>query len=213
MTHEPSQEIVWSQPFSVQEIPAGGVDVTVSADKATLARLAEANSLVALASAQARLHVTRRGREGAHVAGELRARATQMCSVTLEPFETEIVEPIDVEFAPAARPQPERKPRPGDRDGRREIEDAMRGRTPHRGRNAPEPEPEDEAGMDDLDAPDPIIGGKIDLGALASEFLTLGVDPYPRKPGVVFEGDDPAGARPSAFAGLAGLGRKADEQG
>lgn len=37
------------------------------------------------------------------------------------------------------------------------------------------------------DPPDPITDGKIDLGTLASEFLTLGLDPYPRKPGVSFE--------------------------
>jgi uncharacterized metal-binding protein YceD (DUF177 family) len=43
---------------------------------------------------------------------------------------------------------------------------------------------EDEAFGED--GPDPIIGGKIDLGALAAEFLLLAIDPYPRKPGVVF---------------------------
>ncbi|SFK27630.1 YceD family protein [Methylocapsa palsarum] len=38
-----------------------------------------------------------------------------------------------------------------------------------------------------LDAPDPIIDGQIDLGALAQEFLILSLDPYPRKPGVEFD--------------------------
>ena len=38
------------------------------------------------------------------------------------------------------------------------------------------------------DAPDPIVDGKIDLGALAAEFMILGLDPYPRKPGVVLTG-------------------------
>jgi hypothetical protein len=36
------------------------------------------------------------------------------------------------------------------------------------------------------DPPDPIIDGKIDLGALAAEFLALNLDLYPRKPGVIF---------------------------
>ena len=43
--------------------------------------------------------------------------------------------------------------------------------------------------------PDPIVGGRIDFGALTAEFLALGLDPYPRKPGVSFEavqaGEDP----------------------
>lgn len=42
----------------------------------------------------------------------------------------------------------------------------------------------DEEEIEDL--PDPIVDGKIDLGALATEFLILAVDPYPRKPGAEF---------------------------
>jgi uncharacterized metal-binding protein YceD (DUF177 family) len=37
------------------------------------------------------------------------------------------------------------------------------------------------------DAPEPLIGGAIDLGAIATEFLVLGLDPYPRKPDAVLE--------------------------
>ena len=38
----------------------------------------------------------------------------------------------------------------------------------------------------DPDEPDEIVDGGIDLGALAAEFLTLALDPYPRKPGSAF---------------------------
>jgi uncharacterized metal-binding protein YceD (DUF177 family) len=31
--------------------------------------------------------------------------------------------------------------------------------------------------------PEPLVGGKLDLGAIATEFLLLGIDPYPRKAG------------------------------
>ena len=33
------------------------------------------------------------------------------------------------------------------------------------------------------DSPEPLVGGAVDLGAVATEFLVLGIDPYPRKPG------------------------------
>jgi Large ribosomal RNA subunit accumulation protein YceD len=46
---------------------------------------------------------------------------------------------------------------------------------------------EDEDDGTAEDPPEPIINGMIDLGALATEFLMLGLDPYPRKAGVVFE--------------------------
>lgn len=55
------------------------------------------------------------------------------------------------------------------------------------------------------DAPEPLVGGHIDLGAIATEFLILGIDPYPRKPHAVFEspavGDDSG----HLFAELAAL--------
>ncbi len=54
--------------------------------------------------------------------------------------------------------------------------------------------------------PEPLEDGNLDLGAIATEFLLLGLDPYPRKPGAEFDlpkaGDD-AAAHP--FAALAAL--------
>jgi hypothetical protein len=54
----------------------------------------------------------------------------------------------------------------------------------------------------DEDEPDPIIEGKIDVGALAAEFVALGLDPYPRKPGVEFAPPADLAPRPSPFAAL-----------
>jgi uncharacterized metal-binding protein YceD (DUF177 family) len=50
-----------------------------------------------------------------------------------------------------------------------------------------------------------LVDGQIDLGAVASEFLILGIDPYPRKPGAEFAAAevDAGGAHP--FAALAAL--------
>ncbi len=53
------------------------------------------------------------------------------------------------------------------------------------------------------DDPEPLIGGLIDLGALATEFLILGLDPYPRKPGAIFEPPHQAAPEESPFAALA----------
>ena len=73
--------------------------------------------------------------------------------------------------------------------------------------------PESQATTDDEeeieDLPDPIVNGKIDLGALATEFLVLAVDPYPRKPGVEFSGGVAEAVAPepkrSPFEGLSAL--------
>jgi hypothetical protein len=56
-----------------------------------------------------------------------------------------------------------------------------------------------------LDGPEPLSGGVIDLGAIATEFLILAIDPYPRKPGAVFEPPDVADDSDHPFAALAVL--------
>ncbi|MGL4810519.1 MAG: YceD family protein [Beijerinckiaceae bacterium] len=61
----------------------------------------------------------------------------------------------------------------------------------------------DHEGFAADDPPDEIIDGRIDLGALAAEFLALGLDPYPRKPDVDFSFSDVEGeAKLSPFAKL-----------
>jgi hypothetical protein len=58
------------------------------------------------------------------------------------------------------------------------------------------------------DPPEALVGGKLDLGAVATEFLLLGIDPYPRRAGVEFaaiKADDDS-TRP--FAGLEALKKR-----
>jgi len=72
----------------------------------------------------------------------------------------------------------------------------------------PQPDPAAEvAGSPDANEPPELLrDGAVDLGAIATEFLLLGVDPYPRKPDAVFEApvaeDDPSS---HPFAALAAL--------
>lgn len=68
--------------------------------------------------------------------------------------------------------------------------------------------PEDEI---DVEPPEQLENGTLDLATVAAEFLALGVDPYPRKPGAVFQSPD-TGAQPSAFAALEQLKRSKDRE-
>jgi hypothetical protein len=115
---------------------------------------------------------------GLHVVGTVSATVGQICSVTLEPIENEIDEPIDLVFMPEAA-TPDHKSLPLQADAEIVV-------------------PLD-------DAPELLIGDTVDLGAIATEFLVLGIDPYPRKAGAVFAA--PAAADDSArpFAVLAAL--------
>lgn len=63
-------------------------------------------------------------------------------------------------------------------------------------------DPDDET----AEPPERIINGTIDLGALATEFMILGLDPYPRKPGVSFEASvEPDDPEDHPFAALSAL--------
>jgi uncharacterized metal-binding protein YceD (DUF177 family) len=166
----------WTTTIKVERIPQGGLALCLVADEAERARLAQDLGLPAVAKAEAALDIVRR--HGAwHVTGEIAATVTQVCGVTLEPFEARLREPVEISFSDRVDPVPA--------DG--------------------------EAAMD---APDPLEDGRIDLGAVAAEFLALGLDPYPRKPGVTFAAPDEGNAEMSPFAALKGLvGKTGDEGG
>jgi len=127
--------------------------------------LAAFHKLPAIEALSASFRLVRSGRSGVRVTGEVHAELTQVCVVSLEPIPATIDEDVDVRFA---------------------------ARTGHGAVRRLSKEPETYS-MADQDEPDPIIDGKIDLGALAAEFFALGLDPYPRKPGASFNPpDEPA---------------------
>jgi hypothetical protein len=53
--------------------------------------------------------------------------------------------------------------------------------------------------------PEPLTDGSVDLGVIATEYFLLGIDPYPRKEGAVFEAAPAKDPRESPFAALADL--------
>jgi hypothetical protein len=191
----------FSRPLGVGEVPSEGLDLTVSATEAERQAIAAEHGLEGLAKLEGSFRVVPRGKGGLAVTGEMRARVTQICVVTLDPFDSEIVEPIDVKFAPATVPAEAGMPA-GIASRRRRRGARLEGPA---AAAVPAVEWEGE------DPPDPIVDGRIDLGTLAAEFLALALDPYPRKPGVEFEepeavADDPGGESPfSKLQALKGI--------
>jgi uncharacterized metal-binding protein YceD (DUF177 family) len=160
----------WSVPLRLDDVPETGLGLHLAADEATRERIARFAGLQALPRLEADFVMTRRGR-GLRVAGEVSATVGQTCVVTLDPMENEVVEAVDLGFAPAA-----------DED----VEGSAR----------------NEA---EADRPEPLRHGCVDLGAIATEFLVLGIDPYPRKPGAVFAPPASAATEDGPFAALAAL--------
>lgn len=134
-----------------------------------------------------------RGGQMIRVRGALEAEVVQTCVVTLEPVPAAVTESFGALFAP-----PDLVP-----------DEIVAGEL------AFDPDVEDE------DVPEPMQDGRIDLGELVAQHLSLALDPYPRAPGAAFEeideeAEEPAAAEsapeqagkgPTPFAALAKLKR------
>jgi uncharacterized metal-binding protein YceD (DUF177 family) len=165
----------WSYQLARDEVPEEGLHVDLVADEAVRTALARMAGLRELPRLVASFDVTRIGHDGLHVTGEVTSIVGQDCVVTLEPIEQNLLEPIELTFVPTA----------GGAASASTAETSLAG--------------------DEPDIEEVLPGGAVDLGAIATEYFLLGIDPYPRKPGAAFE--PPSGGEPAAnpFAALAAL--------
>jgi Large ribosomal RNA subunit accumulation protein YceD len=90
------------------------------------------------------------------------------------------------------------------------IDDTFNSRfVPEGSRNRPRAD-EVIVDLNEDDPPEEVMGEAIDVGALIVETLALGLSPFPRMPGAVFEPPEESGSS-SAFAALARLRRPPHE--
>ena len=137
-----------SRSVNVERLPKDRAEIVVEATPAECLALARDFGVPAIRDLVGRFalggSLTR-----LRVEGTVEAVVTQVCTVTLEPFEAPVREPVEVDFTNA---------------------DVLVGTE-----------------AENVELPDPIVNGRIDFGVLTAEFLALGLDPYPRKPGIGFE--------------------------
>jgi hypothetical protein len=173
---QPAQ--LWHVPVQLSDVPETGLHLDLVADEHVRAGLAELAGVAKMPRLEAALDIVRRG-NGLRATGRVSATVEQTCVVTLEPVENVVDEPIDVTFVPAT-----------DAAAAELTADA------------------DTAGAvfdGDGEQPEVLADGTADVGAIAAEFLLLGIDPYPRKPGAEFKPPADQGAVISPFAALARL--------
>jgi hypothetical protein len=182
--HDKPVPAPWHVPLALDDVAESGRHVDLAADQDVRAAVAQVAGVRDVPRLEASFDVTRSGASGLHVVGRVSATVGQNCVVTLEPLSNDVEEDIDVVFAPA--PSSPAKPEADeDDDGEEEW------RKPAR----------------KWDVPEPLRDGVVDLGALAIEFLILGLDPYPRKPGAVFQAPQDVTSEPGPFAALAKLAK------
>jgi uncharacterized metal-binding protein YceD (DUF177 family) len=171
-----AEEKLFSRLVRVDALPREGQVITIEATPAEREELASFYKLPAIEALTATLRLDPWGRGGARVTGAVHGELTQICVVSLEPFPATVDEDVDVRFAPRTAANPRSTA----------VQDT------------------ETFSLADEDEPDPVIDGKIDLGALTAEFFALGLDPYPRKPGAILD-EERTNSEPtdSPFAALA----------
>jgi hypothetical protein len=88
----------------VETVPDTGLDIRLCANETECAALADDYGLVAIQTFEADFHVRKQGPKRYKVSGVLHALVMQTCVVSVEPFETLVTTPVDVDFAPSDRP-------------------------------------------------------------------------------------------------------------
>lgn len=185
MTLEPNAPLPLSHPVRVEDVKLRGSHIAVRAQEQDLPAIARHLGLASVEALDARYVATRSG-DSVKLEGTITAKVHQVCVVTLEPFPVALEVPVQLDFAPEEETH---------LAARRAEADAANF--------------DIEVMLNETDPPEPIVNGMIDLGAVTLEFLSLGLDPYPRKPGASFESGPVVGADESSFAALAKLKRDA----
>ncbi len=179
MSDSHSDESLWTHTVRFDAARRGLV-LDLTADEATRAKIAESFGMVSLNALTVRAET--RALPGikpvVRVRVTLDGDVTQECGVSLEPFSHPIASEIEIDVIQAA-----------------DVTDEVA------------PVGENELRLDDLDEPDVVGNGQIDIGQYAIEALGEAYDPFARKPGVVFE-EPEAEPEPSPFAVLARLKRE-----
>jgi len=171
----------WRHALAFAELGRGPIDLNLCAAAEARERIAAELGLEAITSLTAELTV-RPWRDGAQISGWVRAQVTRICGVSLDPYDEAISDEVSLRIVPPGSPNATR---------------------PAAGELTVDPLAEDP--------PEEAMGAAVELSDLIVEHLVLALDPFPKKPGAVFE-SPPASLEDSPFAVLAKLKGGASKQ-
>lgn len=156
-THE------WSFLIEAEKVETSPKIFTFEASEEQRANLARRLGQVSVESASASVTLQRASGGVIHAMGTVQADITQSCVVSLVPVQAHIEEEFEGWF--------------GDKSNAVSFAKARSEREAKKGHV------EAEILEESVD-PEPIVNGRLDVGELATQFLSLAIDPYPHAPGV-----------------------------
>jgi len=165
-TPNPDQlpKVPWTHFWSVDALSNGRVVASITLPADMNQDMAKFLDLLSIQSLACKFEISRKGGQHIiHVAGTITASLEQTCVQSLEAVPTKIEETFDSYFA--------------DRDQAVPFSQAKKELFSKYG-------VDDMPILDEEEDPEAVIDGQIDLAALATQYLSLALDPYPRKEGL-----------------------------
>lgn len=163
-------ETEWSYFVNIDDLKPGENTMSLSPDEEAKKRLAQRLGIVSLDSLKADVVISNeKGASAYHVRGQIEADITQSCVVSLEPVKNHIQDNFEAWYA--------------DPEGAISIAKARHEKLTEKGHG-------EQPILDEQDDPEPLVNGSIDLGELITQYLSLGIDPYPHAEGVEYEVQD-----------------------
>jgi uncharacterized metal-binding protein YceD (DUF177 family) len=150
----------FSIPLSLDDVPPSGTEMRFEANAEQRAALAKRFDIIELKSLRGTAKVKPWRRVGLALEAHFTAELVQACVVTLEPVPEKLDENFRLHFLP----------------------EEMIG-----GEITPGSEREIVIDVESEEPPEALDNGSIDVGEAVAEQLSLAMDPYPKKVGVVFE--------------------------
>lgn len=177
----------WSYMLETEKVADKPLAFVVEASAEECRDLARRLDVVAISDLRADVGIEREKSGLIYVSGIVRANLEQSCVITGDPVITPIEEEFDGWFSDKDSPVSLNKVRHDRLAQKADMEVQV---------------------LDEKDDPEPVINGKIDIGELAAQYLSLAIPPYPHKEGAMHDvttDDVPLNkkaTRPNPFAAL-----------
>lgn len=159
----------WSHFVAVDDLGESGIRVQISPNAQEKGDLARRLDIAAVEDISADLTLSPSKGGIIHVAGRFVAKIEQSCVVTLEPLHNVIEEDVDAWFSDQDQMVSFAKVKKDQQVKKAHAEVEL---------------------LDESEDPEQVINGKIDLGELITQHLSLAIDPYPHKEGAIHEFTD-----------------------
>lgn len=161
------QQKEWSHAFKAEDVDRKPVLVEISAPESAYSALCSRLGLISIDSLKAKLTLVRNDvNKVIHIQGQILAEVQQKCVVTAESVAEVVDDTFEAWFAEPSNAVSFTK--------------AKRDRTST-------PENNEHPMLEEEEDPEEIIDGKIDLGELVIQYLSLSLNPYPKKEGAEYE--------------------------